>query len=132
MQKRKIKATIKYSKKVAQKLTDTRYYRTQSQNMKKYEFMEAEKTRLSTRGWKRVTDILEGYKKLEQEGYESSAARVLKGIYNKNVRAALNKRPVLNQNLLSVVAAPEVLLLAYREIRGNKGALTPGASKDGR
>lgn len=34
-----------------------------------------------------------------------------------------------NSNRISLLAKPETLLLAYRTIRGNKGALTPGGDK---
>lgn len=47
----------------------------------------------------------------------------------KNKKAAIhNGQEVLNTNLLEIIAKPETLLLAYRAMKGNKGALTPGNS----
>ena len=57
----------------------------------------------------------------------STTALVLQGIYEKNKRAVVCEKIAPNRRLLSIVSNPETLMLAYREIKGNKGALTPGA-----
>lgn len=53
---------------------------------------------------------------------------MLQGIYKKNKEGALKEKHITNSNLLSILTKPETLLLAYREIKGNKGAMTKSAT----
>lgn len=126
----KLKSNFTFDKKTARRFMNIEYYKAQSEYSKKYELIEAEKRRLSTPRWDRVTQILSDFRSLGRTGFICSTGKALHGIYNKNVRAVKTSKPVLNQNLLKLLAKPELLLMAYREIRGNKGALTPAADKD--
>jgi retron-type reverse transcriptase len=127
--KRRLKSLIVFNKKSAIRFSNLDYYRAQSKNMKSYVFLESEKRRLSTPRWEKVTEIIESYKD-KGSTTQSKIGRILIGMYNRNVEAA--KRgltPVKHSKLLQLVAMPEMLLLAYRFIRGNRGALTRGGLK---
>lgn len=127
--KHKLKSLFVFKKKVAIRLSNAEYYRAQAKNMKNYVFLESEKRRLATPRWDKVTEILELYK---QKGSttQSKIGRILIGMYNRNKKAATSELPpVKHSKLLQVVAKPEMLLLAYRYIRGNRGALTRGGQK---
>lgn len=128
-----LKSTFTFDKNVARGLVDTSYYEAQDDSpkgtvniRKNYEHIEIEKTRLSTPDWGRVTMILEDFRNIGMGSYESPVGKTLLGLYKKNKETNLPSR---NTNLVSIVAKPEMLLMAYKEIRGNKGALTPGAEK---
>lgn len=125
---KKLKSQIKFNKDIAKRLSNTAYYQAQSKNLKSVEFLEREKARLSTPKWERITQLLEYYKNL---GFseKSSTGKILLGLFNKNKLEASKYNPknplgIVNGNLLSIVARTETLMLAYREIKGNKGALT--------
>ena len=120
-------ATVEYDEKVARKSTNTAYYKAQGINMKEFNKMEQGKIDLATPKWPVVTALLDSFR---NKGFEEpiGSAKVLNGIYNKNRLACAGGITKQNSNLLSVIANPEVLALAYREIRGNKGALTSGAA----
>lgn len=121
------KSTSKFDAKVAQKLVDNKYYIAQSKNIKELEFIEGEKRRLSTPKSERITQLLDKFKLLgEKEA--CPAGKVLLGLYNKNKLAASSNTQVINTNLTSIIAKPEILMLAYKAIKGNKGALTKGAT----
>nr|ALO21627.1 hypothetical protein [Stephanosphaera pluvialis] len=126
---KKLRSTAIFNKKVARQFIKLEYYITQNDYIKKYEHIEAEKKRLATPRSNHVTMLLNEYKRLGYDGARSSTGTTLYGIYKKNKEAAINKTNVLNTNLIELVAKPQLLLLAYREIRGNKGALTRGAEK---
>jgi retron-type reverse transcriptase len=125
----KLKSKFVYDKKIARRFMNMDYYKAQNIYTKKYAFIEAEKRRLSTPHWSYVSKLLSDYKSLGQSGYQSSTGKTLNGIYQKNIKAVKLGMPVRNEKLLKLVAKPELLLLAYREIRGNKGSLTPAAMK---
>lgn len=124
--KKKLRATFDFDIKLARRMADPSYYQAQAKNIKDWEHIEREKVRLATPRHEKITELLEFY---TQQGLkaESSIARILRGIYNKNRSAARSGSVAQNDNLLPLVASPEILLLAYRAIRGNKGALTQGA-----
>jgi hypothetical protein len=50
-------------------------------------------------------------------------------LYKKNLDAVIKNNEVNTTNLLIIVSQVETLLLASREIRGNKGALTRAADR---
>ena len=125
--KKKLKAEIVFKEETAKKLVDTSYYSAQAKNLREIQLIESEKIRLSTPKWEKITKQLEYYKQLG-ESQPSGTGTVLLGLYNKNKEAVLKKEHAINSNLLSIIAKPETLMLAYREIRGNKGALTNGAA----
>ncbi len=91
-----------------------------------YEFLEEEKRRLATPRIDMITDLINSYKEWG-EIYESPAGKILLGIYNKNKEAALNKQTAINTNLLQVIGKVETLLISYKAIKGNKGAMTKGS-----
>jgi hypothetical protein len=88
------------------------------------EFLDLEKYRLSTPKWERVTQLLDHYKKQLNATETSPAGAALLVIYKKNKAAAIRSIPVKNSNLLSLGSKPEMLLLAYRQIKGNKGVIS--------
>lgn len=121
-------ATVTYDAKFAKRSTNTEYYKAQGQDLREYEELQKAKVNLATPKWEVVTDLLECFRNKGMSGEKSPTGLALTGIYNKNlasVRTGINKN---NSNLISVISKPELLALAYREIRGNKGALTGGAS----
>lgn len=124
--KTKLKSKFTFDAKIAKRFSKTKYYKAQAKNMAMYDYIEKEKTRVSTPKWEVVTNLLEKYTQKGLAGFESSTAKILKGIYEKNKTAVLSKETVINTNLIQVIAKPEILLLAYRAIRVNKGALTKG------
>lgn len=130
MKKKKLlRSTFTYDKKIAKRMCNIEYYHAQSENMSMYDFIQKEKSRLSTPKWDKITEILDDYKTKGLSHWESPMGKTLLGIYKKNRFAALNRTIVLNSNILKVVSHPETLLLAYKAIKGNKGALTPAADK---
>jgi retron-type reverse transcriptase len=131
LKKRKptLQSTFTFDRKQAIRMCKIEYYKAQARDMKMYEFIQSEKLRLGTPKKETVTQLLDYYKNLGEQNWQSSAGKTLLGIYKKNKDAALNKRLVTNENLLSVLSKPETLLLAYKAIKGNKGALTRGADK---
>jgi retron-type reverse transcriptase len=106
------------------------YYNTQDQNRKKYLYIQKEKFRLSTRKWDYVTHIINEYK-VRATSELSTSAKILKGIYEKNKLIALKQRPFQKTtNIVSFISRPETLLLAYKRIKSNKGAMTKAANVD--
>lgn len=127
---KKLKSKFIFDKKQAKKFTKIHYYQAQAKNMKAYEFLMKEKRRLNTPKWSTVTKIIDLYKNQGLTGWTSRSGKILTGIYNKNKEAAilikkgLTPSEIINSDLLSIVSSPETLLLAYRAIKGNKGAMT--------
>jgi hypothetical protein len=91
-----------------------------------YEHLEKEKLRLSTLKISIVTDLIEKYKELGKT-YISPTGKILLRIYEKNKQTAIKKSITENTNLLQIIGKPETLLLAYREIKGNKEDLSKGS-----
>jgi retron-type reverse transcriptase len=120
-------ANTQFDAKLAQRLVDPSYYRAQGINMREYAKLERAKVRLSTTPWDRISGLIEKYKHLANTEV-SPMGRTLIGLYEKNKLMVQNNQPQRNSNLLSIVSKPETLMLAYRAIRNNKGALTPGAA----
>lgn len=119
----KVKATLNFDKKEAKRMTKVAYYRAQAKNQKMEEFIEKEKARLSTPKWETISKLIDFYKQLG-ENNQSSIAKTLLGIFLKNKKAAQKRSTAINSNLVSIIAKPETLLLAYHAIKGNKGAMT--------
>lgn len=124
-----LKATVAYSKKIAKSYTKVSYFKAQQKNMKDWDFIQQEKKRLSTPRIQMITDIINKFKEKGENNWQSPAAKTLKGIYNKNLDAVLKNENVKNHKILNIVASPEMLLLAYKAIKGNRGALTQAATK---
>jgi retron-type reverse transcriptase len=122
--KKQLTAQVKFDPIIAKKLVKTKKcYKAQSINLKNLDFLEDEKTRLSTPKWEKVTNLLEHFKE-KGETTQSSLGKTLLGLYKKNSIACKNNTPAINSNLISIVSKPETLILAYKEIKGNKGALS--------
>jgi len=124
---KKTLSTITYDQEIAKRLSKTEYYAAESSNMRMYEFIQKEKSRLSTPKWDYISRLITFYKELGSDDWVSPTGKTLLGLYKKNKSAAIQGRAATNTNLLKVLAKPELLLLAYRAIRGNKGALTKAA-----
>jgi hypothetical protein len=67
---------------------------------------------------------------LVEEEAQQLLALVTHGIFKKNSEAAKEGKVAKNSHLLDIVAKPEMLMLAYKLIKGNKGAMTPAAPFD--
>jgi len=107
------------------------YYKAQGRNIKYYAFIEKEKIRLSQKKWDKVTETLECYKAKGYGNDRSITGKILKKIYDKNVAIAKKQIPLKKtEKILPIISRPETLLLAYKRIKGNKGALTLAAQVD--
>lgn len=126
MKKLKLKSTFKFNKAIAKSFANVAYYRAQSKNARNQYFIDSEKIRLKTPRMDVMTKLINWYRKLGSTR-TSSTALILLGIFNKNSRAAAKGQVASNEKLISVICKPETLLLAYRAIKGNKGALTAAA-----
>ena len=123
----KLMAKLPFVKENAQRATNESYYRAQFQNWKDIGFIEAEKKRLGTPRWGHVTKILNGFK---QSGFreQSVSAKILTKIFQKNKEIAQGARPFTKtQKILQLIARQETLLLAYKRVKRNRGALTNAA-----
>lgn len=139
--KQNFKSNITFDRKTAIRLCKVKYYKAQAKNMAAYAYIEKEKIRLSTPRREVITELLEGYRQLGEDGWASNPALTLLGIYNKNKAQAQLLREnklsdtltttdsVVNSKLLKLVSHPEMLLLAYKTIKGNKGAMTEAAKQ---
>lgn len=72
---------------------------------------------------KLISTHRENIKNLEQE---SKTAQTLKKLYRLN-RQNIKKT---NNNLIKLVASPDLILSSYEKIKKNKGASTPGTTKE--
>lgn len=123
----KLRATLPFVKKDAIRGMNVAYYKAYSRNMRDYVFLEKEKRRRATARSNYVSEILEKYRKKGYFGF-SGAGTALNGIYKKN--CAFAKKELSFQktsNVLKVLAKPEMLWLAYKRLKGNRGILTPSA-----
>jgi len=124
----KLRATLPFVKKDAIRNMNFSYYRAFSRNMKDYLFLEKEKRRRATKRWDYVSKILEDFT-IKGFAGKSGAGIALNGIYKKN--CAIIRREIAekkNTNLLRVVSKPEMLWLAYKRLKGNRGILAKAAS----
>jgi nicotine oxidoreductase len=131
LKKAKVVATLPFIKKDAIRQMNIAYYKAQSKNIKQYEHIENEKKRRSTKKWDFVTGILNKFKEAGYTGPRSTAGKTLQGIYQKNVAYAKNSLPFRKTtNIMNLVAKPEMLLLAYKRLKRNKGAMTRASDVD--
>lgn len=123
-----LKAVMPFVKKDAIRNMNVAYYKAYARNMRDFLFIEKEKRRRSTKKWDYVTDILGGYTS-KGYSYTSKIASTLKGIYKKNCAFAKGEVPFRKStNIMKVISSPEMLWLAYKRLKGNKGILTPAAA----
>jgi hypothetical protein len=72
---------------------------------------------------KRLQKYLWNIKQQAKKGQNSSMGKILFGLYKNNKDAVLNNKKVINTKLIDIIAKPETLLMSYRAISSNKGAL---------
>nr|YP_009364073.1 hypothetical protein [Pediastrum duplex]AQU64402.1 hypothetical protein [Pediastrum duplex] len=126
--KKKLQSTFEFDLQQARGSDKIEYYKTQALYMRMYNEIQKQKFKVSTPKWDYVTEIIDFYKELGETGeWKSPTGKMLLGLYNKNKQAALNGGEVKNTNLMSIISRPEMLLLAYRSIKSNKGSMTKGA-----
>jgi hypothetical protein len=122
--KKVLKSQIIFDKKIAIRLSNTRYYIAMGQEILNLDKKEGEKAKMSRPKSSRVTHIFEKSKKLLNHK-RNGAFYILNGIYEKNKTHVLTKQgPPTHSKILHLVASIPMLLLAYNRIRRNKGALT--------
>jgi len=120
----RLKSTMKFDLKTAKRMVNVRYYSSQAKNQKMFDFLEKEKARLSTLRGERVSELLKHYTK-EATTSASPMAKALQGIYLKNkTRIKNGLPPTKSTQLTSLLGTPEMLMMGYKSIKGNKGALT--------
>lgn len=125
--RKKQESTITYTKKTALSYHDTGYYQAMSDNVSHYAQKQLDKILLRT-NWK--DDVSEILKECTTAGETriDPCFKVLQRIYERNIDVAKKEEePPIHQDLINLVAHPSTLILAYRTIRKNKGALTKGA-----
>jgi len=120
----KLKSTFTFDKKIAKGFTKVDYYKAQAANMKAYVFLEEEKRRLSTPKSPYVDHLIEVYKRMGEDHWESPMGKILLRIYEKNKRAAIKKEKVTHNKIMNLIGNAELLMIAYKAIKGNKGAMT--------
>lgn len=123
----RLRAVLPFVKKDAIRNTNIAYYKAYSRNMKDFVFLELEKRRRATKRLDVITRLLDAWK-FKGETEKSRAGRILRGIFNKNCAYAKGELPFRKTTrLMSVVSHPEMLLLAYKRLKRNAGAMSPAA-----
>ena len=123
-------ARLPFNKRDARKSMNLAYYVAQSRNLKDFGFLQDEKRRIGTPRWDYVTDTLTRFK---NRGYLGSSVSgyILNKIYRKNAAMARGEIPFQKtSNILSLVARQEMLLLAYKRVKRNRGAMTAAEIAD--
>lgn len=123
-------AKLPYNKKEARKNMNLAYYNAQSKNVKDTNYILGEKKRLGTPRWYFVTRVLSD---LRRKGfyYKSTTANILDKIYKKNCAMAKGEIPFeKTKNILSVISRQETLLIAYKRVKCNRGAMAKAATPD--
>jgi retron-type reverse transcriptase len=124
----KLEASLPFVKKDAMRNMNVSYYKAFSRDMKDYLHRENEKRRRSTKRWDFVTEILSKYKSKGLYG-QSGAGIALNGIYKNNCAMVRNEVAFKKTtNLIKVVSRPEMLWLAYKRLKGNRGILTKASA----
>lgn len=103
------------------------YYESLAKNYRITRYLDKEKVRLHTNPQSNVTNKINLLTSLAQQD-EGGIFAVLKNIYHKNLAAtAKRKAPPLHNDILNIVAHPDILIVAYKKIKPNKGATSKGA-----
>ncbi len=126
LKKKKLTIKIKFDKKIAIRLSNTKYYSAMADDIKNLPNRDKEKIKYATPRKERVTKLIEQYKK-KLENNSQSVWAVLLGIYRKNRTAAGLDIQTKNQDLIGLVSSVTMLITAYKTIRKNKGATTLAA-----
>lgn len=123
----KLKSKIVFNKKIAIRLTKSSYYKVLGEDSRNLPSRNKEKAKYSTSHKEIVTKQIKEYKTLLKKNSQG-VFNVFKGIYNTNVKAAMEGQiPPKHTNITSLVASVPNLIVAYKQIRSNKGATTLGA-----
>jgi retron-type reverse transcriptase len=124
-----LKSSIKFKKKIVLSFHRLEYYKAMQDNLTNHEQRELEKKRLHTTRKARVEALIEVYKK-KGEVMLKGTEKILKQIYHWNYKEAIRKKwdktiPIIKtKKLHRLICNPTFLMLAYRSIKSNKGALT--------
>jgi hypothetical protein len=129
--KKRPRANFTFNKKTAIKFSKTAYYQARVQNIKMYTHIQNEKRRLSTYKRNKVRQLIKKWVSSIETG-PPAIMRALDNIKKRNISYALklkhNKPESISpfrkhSNLIGIISHPTLLMLAYRNIRGNKGAM---------
>lgn len=120
----KVKATFIFNKKIAKSFHNMDYYESQSHFQKNQVEIEAVKKSMSTSQKEEVVAIFDEYKdKGEKQVYAIHS--LLYHIKEKRIAALKANLPLPKiNNILSLIGNVNILLVAYRQVRKNPGALT--------
>ncbi len=130
-QEKKLRALIPYNKANARRMMNIDYYIAQRKNMRQYSHLEMEKKRRVTAKWSFVSNLLESFKDKGFGNPRIEAAKTLSGIFKKHIGQLEGCGPdKKTTNVLKLVAKPEMLWLAYKRLKGNKGIMTKAANVD--
>ncbi len=131
--KLKLRAKTSFNTKTAMSFSRTDYYRACIQNYKMDAFIQSEKRRLATSKKDIVRGVIKKWKEVGQTG-PPSKYKVINSIAEKNSKIAEkekkeniwgeNSKPPIHSNLIGIVSDPNILMMAYRTIRGNRGTMT--------
>ncbi len=118
-----LKANISYDVGIARQYHRTEYYVAMAHDTRNIQKRMLAKRKYSTPRRDHVTKLMIQYKnKLEEKS--RGVWKILRGIYIKNANAAFSNSPPINCHRITLVSSIPMLLLAYRKIRPNRGAMT--------
>lgn len=123
----KLKSKIIFDKITAIRLTKIDYYKAMADEIKNLPKRFEEKKKYATTNKPTVTKLLYSYRLLLKKK-ANGIYNIVKGIYNCNKDAAQKGcLPLIHTNLFSLATSMQMLIVAYKNIRKNKGATTLGA-----
>lgn len=125
-----MKSNIEYNKKIAKTFHDTKYYENTEFYNKNLEFMMQEKERLKTDDKQIVTDKINEALEKANDPNSGKVFRIIGKILIKNQNYAFGKNTEqpINSDLLSLLGDPDLLTVAYKKVRKNKGAMTEASN----
>jgi hypothetical protein len=124
MKKLKLKTTFKYSKKVALRFHDVRYYACMGEEYKHLLYKAQQKMKYSTPKNDTITNIIEEYKE-KGRNQILSVNRSLKMLSKRNIRARFNNETApLHTNIHQFIGSVTLLIQSYQKIRKNKGYMS--------
>jgi len=126
-------AKLPYNKNEARRSINLAYYIAQSKNIKDTNFILGEKIRLGTPDdtFFSVRRILSN---LRKKGFffRNKTAKILKKKYIKKFFMARGEIPFeKTKNILSIISRQETLLIAYKRVKRNRGAMAEASIPDG-
>jgi retron-type reverse transcriptase len=122
-----IKSKIIFSKPIAIRFAKMEYYKSNFYDIQNHSYREKMKRTIYAPRNEFITQKIASYKKLLQEK-TLGHFKILKGIYETNKLAAINKQvPAIHTNIFNLVGSIPTLITSYKKIKGNKGSMTLGA-----